>query len=74
MARMYTFSIEGRCPACGKALDQHGSIKVNGHEASVNDDGRVVEDEDTDLCLSDAEPNITCTYCNEQLQADAQEE
>lgn len=71
----FSFSLVGECPGCGKQLDKPGSVLVAGrHEAFVNDDGRLVESEGTDLILQDPQPHVTCTYCNEVLTTDASEE
>jgi len=70
----YSFSLEGSCAGCGKQLDMVGSVKVNGRDAYVNDDGILLESEDTTLILSDPEPGVICTSCHEMLTVEPQEE
>lgn len=76
MSRMYSYSLEGSCPGCGKQFDQPASLLVNDtHHARVNDDGRVVEgDTGADLILDDFWPNVICTHCDSILVVDSYEE
>lgn len=71
MSRNYSFSLDGRCSGCGKILY---TVLVDGEEFSVNDDGVLCENEDTDLILGKPDPVVSCGYCNEDLSYDVQEE
>ncbi len=70
---MFSFTLDGTCPHCGKRLEK---VTADGHEAMVNDDGRLVEKDvpDTDLILNNSTPDVRCSYCNGELTVEATEE
>jgi hypothetical protein len=62
------------CPHCGLKLTEPGSVTANYADGFVNDNGILMESEDTNLILGDDWPDITCSRCHGNLGADACQE
>jgi hypothetical protein len=77
---MFTFTLyREHCPSCHDDLTTPKAVRVaRRHPASVGPGGRLIAHgtEDTDLCLTDRRPLVTCTRCDMDLslEVDAHEE
>jgi hypothetical protein len=73
---MFTFTLYREyCPFCHAALTAHKAVRVaRRHLASVGPGGRLIEHgtEDTDLCLTERHPLVTCTKCDTNLSLEVE--